>query len=415
MSSIRRSLINAKVKDSPNYLCFTAIEDGTFTLTLGSLCNTNCISYIEYSTDNGSTWVKTNNVNSTEVVVTTPTIPAGNEVYWRGSGVRNGIVSANNLNYFGIFSSTGKFDVSGNIGSYLFGEDYDSSAYDNRSFISLFRNCVNLVNAKDLILPSNFTNDNTGYIYDCLFRDCTSLISTPSLSHITTLKPYIYEYMFYGCTSLATAPELPATTLTTGCYRGMFEDCSTLINAPELPATALTNACYNMMFRKCTSLITAPTLRIISIDQISCANMFDGCSNLENVSIKITATTIYKQCLYSMLWGCTKLMPTVELNTLILAEQCYYGLFYYTKVNYIKMLATDISAANCLANWVAGGVPNVSTSIFVKHIDATWTTTGNSGVPTNWTVIYYDPALNKYYTDQTRSQECDDHGNPILN
>ena len=51
--------------------------------------------------------------------------------------------------------------------------------------------------------------------------------------------------------------------------------------------------------------------------------------------------------------------------------------------------------------------------IFVKHIDAIWTTTGNNGVPTSWTIIYYDPALDKYYTDQTKSQECDDHGNPI--
>ena len=65
-----------------------------------------------------------------------------------------------------------------------------------------------------------------------------------------------------------------------------------------------------------------------------------------------------------------------------------------------------------LINWMTS-VPNVSTSIFVKHIDATWTDTGNSGVPSNWTIIYYDPAVDKYYTDQTRATECDDHGNPI--
>ena len=74
------------------------------------------------------------------------------------------------------------------------------------------------------------------------------------------------------------------------------------------------------------------------------------------------------------------------------------------------MLATDISANGCLGYWVSG-VP--SSGIFVKNINATWTTTGNSGVPTNWKIIYYDPALDKYYLDQQRSQECDDHGNPI--
>lgn len=76
------------------------------------------------------------------------------------------------------------------------------------------------------------------------------------------------------------------------------------------------------------------------------------------------------------------------------------------------MIATDISANNCLLNWVYG-VPNNNSCIFVKNINATWTNTGDSAVPTRWKVIYYDPALDKYYLDQQRSQECDDHGNPI--
>jgi hypothetical protein len=54
-----------------------------------------------------------------------------------------------------------------------------------------------------------------------------------------------------------------------------------------------------------------------------------------------------------------------------------------SKLNYIKMLATDISASNCLYNWVSGVSP---TGTFVKNISATWTTTGYSGVPSGWTV-----------------------------
>jgi len=73
------------------------------------------------------------------------------------------------------------------------------------------------------------------------------------------------------------------------------------------------------------------------------------------------------------------------------------------------MLATAISANRCLENWVNGVA---STGIFVKNIDATWTTTGASGVPTNWTVIYYDPSTGYYYLSD-KTTRCDDHGNPL--
>lgn len=78
-------------------------------------------------------------------------------------------------------------------------------------------------------------------------------------------------------------------------------------------------------------------------------------------------------------------------------------------LNYITMYATNISGYNCMADWVK----NVAaTGIFVKNFDATWTTTGNSGVPTGWTVIYYDSTADKYYLSD-KTTECDDHGNPV--
>ena len=52
-------------------------------------------------------------------------------------------------------------------------------------------------------------------------------------------------------------------------------------------------------------------------------------------------------------------------------------------LNYIKMLATDISATNCLNGWVT----NVSdTGTFVKHPNMTSLPTGSSGIPEYWTV-----------------------------
>lgn len=61
-----------------------------------------------------------------------------------------------------------------------------------------------------------------------------------------------------------------------------------------------------------------------------------------------------------------------------------FGVLYgCVSLNYIKMLATDISATSCLVNWVRGVSP---TGTFVKSKDATWDVRGASGIPEGWTV-----------------------------
>ena len=52
-------------------------------------------------------------------------------------------------------------------------------------------------------------------------------------------------------------------------------------------------------------------------------------------------------------------------------------------MNYIKCLATEISASNCLSNWVSGVA---STGTFVKNANMESWTTGISGIPENWDV-----------------------------
>ena len=142
------------------------------------------------------------------------------------------------------------------------------------------------------------------------------------------------------------------------------------------------------------------------------AYMFSNCTQLVHSPIKSFPKQIWQYCYNGLFEGCTNLIDCPELPAETLANLCYSRMLNKTKITWVKMLATDISANNCLQIWL-GSVPNVSTSVFVKHIDAQWTNTGDSGVPTNWTVIYYDPTLDKYYLDQQRQTECDDHGNPI--
>ena len=138
--------------------------------------------------------------------------------------------------------------------------------------------------------------------------------------------------LFSG-TGLISASELilPAITLTEKCYRGMFYYCTSLTAAPELPATTLTQCCYAHMFKNCSLLTTAP-----------------------------------------------------DLPATILADFCYESIFEGCYLlNYIKCLATDKSASSCTYNWVS----NVASSgTFVKDPNMSDWTTGESGIPSGWTV-----------------------------
>ena len=195
---------------------------------------------------------------------TSQTILAGNVIHIIGmSDYANNIV-----NKIGNFSSTGRFNVYGNIMSIVISSglgSYDNSAFINETdlsdwysnlFDSMFKNCTNLIDVSNLILPATTLISSC---YSQMFNGCTSLIATPKLP-ATTLAQMCYQSMFYGCTSLTTAPLLPATTLAQSCYNGMFQGCTSLTTAPELPATTLAITCYNSMFMGCTSLTKAPDL-----------------------------------------------------------------------------------------------------------------------------------------------------------
>lgn len=406
----RRAMMASGPKEQPNYLCFTALESGTFTLTIGASVTTSNLSYVEYSLD-GNTWVKTNNANSTTITVTTPTIANGGKVYWRGSGVCTAINQGSTTSTpqnVSVFTSTCKFNLSGELYSMIFGKSYDISQTNRRyAFCALF-STSKVVDASELVL--RLPSDTEGFMN--LFLNCTELVTPPSLDMLT-INQGCFQYMFDGCSSLTTAPALPATTLAGTCYQYMFRNCTSLTTAPALPATELPGYCYSNMFNGCTALVNVPDINVMSFTGgYSMTYMFRNCTSLTHCPVKSVPDTLQAGSMSEMFYNCTNLLDICTLPALTLTTFAYRQLIRGTKVSYIKMLATDISASNCLANWVTS-VPNVNTSVFVKHIDAQWTTTGNSGVPTNWTVIYYDPALDKYYLDQQRSQECDDHGNPI--
>ena len=257
---------------------------------------------------------------------------------------------------------TAQFEVAGNLMSLVAGDNFatyvpntsatgtDGDLYC--SFKNFFKNCTGLISAKNLIIKYC---DNQSFSQ--FFSRCTSLLIPPKLPAMA-LANNCYQYMFEYCTSLTTAPALPATTLADACYGSMFFGCTSLINAPELPANTLPFGCYSEMFMGCTSLTTAPAL---------------------------PATTLETMCYKSMFNGCTSLTTAPELPATTLNLMCYSGMFGgCTNLNYIKCLATDISAPSCTSNWVSGVA---STGTFVKNPNMASWTTGTKGIPTGWTVI----------------------------
>lgn len=216
-----------------------------------------------------------------------------------------------------------------------------------------------------------------------------NIMSMLTSTNYATLRTFsseleVFGGMFYGNTGLIDASGLllPATALTIDCYREMFYGCTNLTGTPVLPATTLAGGCYDGMFRNCTSLTTAPALPATTLATGCYGYMFWGCSNLTTAPA-LPATTLVNNCYKDMFYGCTSLTTAPELPATTLVQGCYWDMFRSCLLlNHIKCLATDMSATNCTTNWV----DNVaSTGTFVKDPNAEWTT-GDNGIPENWTV-----------------------------
>lgn len=169
---------------------------------------------------------------------------------------------------------------------------------------------------------------------------------------------YVFRNFFYT-TNLTDVSNLvlPATALTEGCYMAMFGSTK-ITKAPKLPATTLAKNCYWNLFMSCTALTEATELPV---------------------------TELKEQCYRAMFYSCTNLTTAPELPAATLVTGCYNQMFdACSKLNYIKCLATNISASNSRLNWVR----NVASSgTFVKAASMTSWPTGTNGIPSGWTVV----------------------------
>ena len=287
---------------------------------------------------------------------------SGNTYYMNGYG------------WYGFSGSTATFNISGNILSIQYGDNFRSYNALNGPFGCIFSDTM-AVSAENLILPL--------YLY----------------SGSTRTNNYAYAGMFTDCTVLTTAPDIPLpssgvgtnTQLPDECYAGMFSGCTGLVNVPDLLATNLGDYCYYAMFEGCTSLVTAPDLgNPIQMKWHCYDSMFKDCTSL-TVPPSLPATSLYSGCYYAMFEGCTSLTTAPELPASGQVKSDYYARMFYgcSHLVYIKCMAKSIYTAGAQVfefdDWVYGVAES---GTFVKNQSATasWSS-GVNGIPNNWTVL----------------------------
>ena len=206
------STTQGDVDYSQEYLTFTVLSGGTIPW---KSIGTGMAKEISYSINNGS-WTSITAGDDVTISV------AANDVV-RFKGL-NSTYAKDRANYSGFDGGTATFDISGNIMSLIYGDNFvgQTTMSGSYNFCSIFKQSM-AVSAENLILPA------------------------------TTLTNYCYRAMFSKAQNLTAAPALPATTLAQGCYWYMFEECP-ITTAPDLNATTLVKECYGNMFNGCSNL-----------------------------------------------------------------------------------------------------------------------------------------------------------------
>ena len=357
------------------YLTFRVLNEGIFDWSGTSASNT-----LSYSLNGGVTW----SAPSANISIT---LQRGKKVMWKGTCTPVDGITGNGIGRFSQHTITADdplpyFIAEGNVMSLLYGDNFSgqtSLAGKNYAFNNLFY-ASRVYNAENLVLPATTLSE---YCYSYMFRHSSHLTTAPTTLPATTLTTSCYQGMFENCTGLITAPVLSATTMGFASCTDMFSNCWSLTTAPELPATTLSTRCYTGMFQQCSGLTTAQALPATTLAGYCYSDMFYNCTSLTTAP-SLPATTLVGYCYNSMFHGCTSLTTAPVLKADTLANECYNSMFSgCTSLNSITCLATDISASYCTYNWVKDVA---STGTFYKHPSMTGWTTGDSGIPTNWTV-----------------------------
>ena len=117
--------------------------------------------------------------------------------------------------------------------------------------------------------------------------------------------------------------------------------------------------------------------------------LFAGANQLVNDqhrNIALPATTLKDGCYQDMFYGCKGIERAPELPALTLVKECYKEMFYdCSKLNYVKSLATDISATDCAKDWLGKAGTEAASKKVVVDSETPWVIDNDSGIPVGWT------------------------------
>ena len=350
---MRNEVVWGRVQ-TPLYIQNTYNGSNTVTIQqtlVGTPDSSTYAKHLQYS-KNGLNWT-TITLSSTAYTIT---LNQGERVYFRGNeGVFNYWYSGGNKKAITTISANQTHTVGGNINTLLDYQDPYGLTLPQGAFCGIFENNTKLTSASDITFTPSVDGSLSKYCYLYLFKKCTNLTTVPKIIPAKKQGEDSCNGMF-SYTAITTAPALPATILSNGCYVDTFHGCSKLVNAPALPATEMKPYCYRALFARCTSLVNAPDL---------------------------PATTLADGCYRELFFGCTSLVNPPDLPATTLTTNCYQSLFYgCSKLNSITVYANDISATNCISDWLSGVA---SEGTFNNYGFAIYTVDSPSGIPTGWT------------------------------
>lgn len=171
-----------------DYFTIEAIENGNVKIIIPADVSSSYATSISYSKDWYS-WTDTI-VDSTTQIITIPVI-AGDKVYLKGIAKR----WATSYQTYTLIYSTSNINVSGNVMSLLYGDDFvDKQSFPSGSaytLCGLFKNNKHLIDASDLKLPATTL---TSYCYSSMFDGCKSLNYIKAM--FTTTPPGNYTSLW---------------------------------------------------------------------------------------------------------------------------------------------------------------------------------------------------------------------------
>ena len=173
---------------SSEYLTFTILSAGTINWRAS---DTSITRTIEYKLNNGEWTSITSNTGSSAPTIT---VNSGDKLQFRGNNTE---YKTSGSEYNSFSGSTAYFNLSGNILSLFYGDNFDAQTAPTIFELGGMFQSTNVIDAGGLLLP----NIVRRYCYFEMFCFCTKLTTAPVLPS-TTLEFKCYAAMFYGCTSL---------------------------------------------------------------------------------------------------------------------------------------------------------------------------------------------------------------------